>query len=148
MLHENLQGIPRTAAETGKKLSIIQEIPAKNLRDTEDEMTVRHLLEDIHAKPFAEFHHALLVAGRAEMAALARECQQVFVAAVFASDTGKALAQIAAIEITVDHLFDIRPPEAILPRETVVVFLHKGFKIILDAVVIIRILRVVWLVFA
>jgi hypothetical protein len=36
-------------------------------------------------------------------------------AAVFAFNTGKSVAQIAAIEITVDHLFDIRPPEAILP---------------------------------
>ena len=52
-------------------------------------------------------------------------------AAVFAFDTGKAVAQIAAIQITIDHLFDIGPPEAVLPGETVVVFLHKGFKIIL-----------------
>ena len=61
-------------------------------------------------------------------------------AAVFAFNTGKAVAQISAIKITIDNLFDIRPPEAVLPRETVVIFLHKGFKIILDAVVIIRIL--------
>ena len=45
------------------------------------------------------------------------------------------------IKITINHLFDIGPPEAVLPRETVIVFLHKGFKIILHAVVIIRILR-------
>ena len=50
------------------------------------------------------------------------------------------------IEITVDHLFDIWPSEALLPWETVIVFLHKGFKIILHAVIIIRILRVAWLV--
>jgi hypothetical protein len=74
-----------------------------------------YLLEDIHAKPLAEFHHALLVAGRAEVAALTREGKQVFMAAVFASDAGKAMAQIAAIKITVDHFFDIRPPEAALP---------------------------------
>lgn len=67
-------------------------------------------------------------------------------AAVFAFDTGKAVAQIAAIQITIDHLFDIGPPEAVLPGETVVVFLHKGFKIILDAMVIIRILRAAGLV--
>ncbi|OQC44775.1 MAG: hypothetical protein BWX59_01693 [Bacteroidetes bacterium ADurb.Bin028] len=43
--------------------------------------------------------------------------------------------QIAAIEITIDYFFDIGPPESVLPRETVIVFLHKGFKIILHAVI-------------
>ena len=28
---------------------------------------------------------------------------------------GKAVAQIAAVEITMDDLFDIRPPKSILP---------------------------------
>jgi hypothetical protein len=40
-------------------------------RDAEDEMPVRDLLENIHAQPLHEFHHALLVAGRVEVAALA-----------------------------------------------------------------------------
>ena len=146
MLHKNLHGFPRAAAETGKKLSVIQEIPAKDFRNTENEMSMRHLLEDIDAEPLPEFHHTLLMAGRAEMTALAREGKQVFMPAVFAFDAGKTVAQIAAIEIAVDYLFDIWPPEAILPCETVVVFLHKGFKIILYAVVIIRILRLAWLV--
>jgi hypothetical protein len=38
-------------------------------------------------------------------------------AAVFAFHTGETVLQIAAIQITVDHLCDIRPPETILPRE-------------------------------
>ena len=75
-------------------------------------MPVGNFLEDIHAKPLAEFHHALLVAGRAEMPSFTREGQQVFMAAVFAFDAGKAVTQIAAIEIAVDYLFDIWPPEA------------------------------------
>jgi hypothetical protein len=78
-------------------------------------MSVGYLLEDIHAKPLAEFHHALLVTGRAEVAALAREGQEVFMAAVFAFDVGKPVFQIAAIEIAIYHLLDIWPPEAILP---------------------------------
>jgi len=77
-------------------------------------MTVGYLLEDIHAEPFPEFHDALLMAGRAEVPSFAREGQEVFMAAVFAFDAGKAVAQIAAIEIAVDYLFDIRPPESIL----------------------------------
>jgi len=78
-------------------------------------MPVRNLLEDFHTQPFPEFHHALLVTGRAEVPAFTGECQEVFVAAVFAFHTGKTMLQIAAIQITVDHLCDIGPPETILP---------------------------------
>ena len=67
-------------------------------------------------------------------------------AAVFAFDAGKAVAQIAAIEIAVDYLFDIRPPETVIFGKPVIINLHQGFKIILDTVVIIRILRMAWLV--
>jgi hypothetical protein len=42
------------------------------LQNPENEMPVEDLLEDIHAEPFPEFHHALLMTGRTEMAALVR----------------------------------------------------------------------------
>jgi hypothetical protein len=48
------------------------------------------------------------VTGRAEVAALAGKCQQVFMAAVFAFHTGKTVVQVAAIEITINHLLDMR----------------------------------------
>lgn len=96
-------------------LSVIQKVPAENLWNTEDEMPVRDLLEDIHAEPLPEFHHAFLMTGWAEVAALAGKSQQVFMAAVFAFHAGKAVAQIAAIKITINHLFDVGPPEAVLP---------------------------------
>ena len=35
-------------------------------------------------------------------------------AAVFAFDTSKAVVQITTVEITIDHLLDIGPPEAVL----------------------------------
>jgi len=59
------------------------------------------------------------------------------VAAVFAFHAGKPVAQIAAIEIAIDHLLDIRPPEAVLPGEMFIIDLEKGFKIILNAAVVI-----------
>jgi hypothetical protein len=99
-LHENLQGFPGATAKGGKKFSIIQKVPAENLRDAEDKMPVGRLLEHIHAEPLPEFHDALLMAGRAEVAALAGKSQQVFVAAVFTFDAGKTIVQIAAIEIS------------------------------------------------
>ena len=67
-------------------------------------------------------------------------------AAVFAFHTGKAVLQIAAVEITVNHLFDIGPPESVLLGKMFIIGLDKGFKIILDAVVIIRILRMAWVI--
>jgi hypothetical protein len=47
-------------------------------------------------------------------ATLARECQQVFMAAIFAFHSGKAVMQIATVEITIDHLLDIGPSESVL----------------------------------
>ena len=58
-------------------------------------------------------------------------------AAIFAFHTGKAVMQIAAIEIAIDYLLDIWPPEALLPGEMIVVDLHKGFKMVLHAAVVI-----------
>ena len=77
-------------------------------------MPVGNLLEYITAKPLPEFHHPLLMARWAEMTPLARKCQEVFVAAVFAFHAGKPVVQITAIEITIDHLLDIWPPESVL----------------------------------
>jgi hypothetical protein len=45
--------------------------------------------------------------------------------------------QIAAIEITIDYLLDIRPPESVLPGEVLVVDSDKGLKVVLYSVVII-----------
>ena len=63
ILDKDLQGFSGAAAKIGKKLSIVEEVTAEDLRDAEYEMPVRNLLEYIHAEPFPEFHHALLVAG-------------------------------------------------------------------------------------
>ncbi|MFH1912553.1 MAG: hypothetical protein ABIK91_11140 [Pseudomonadota bacterium] len=76
------------------------------------------------------------------MAALTRKCQQIFVAAIFTFHAGKAVVQITAIEIAIDHLFDIWPPEAVLPGEMFIVALDKDFKIVLYTAVVVRRLRI------
>ena len=115
LLDEDFQRFPGAAAEGGEKFSIIQKVTAKDFGDAEDEMTMGHLFQDIHAEPLTEFHHALLVTGRAEMPSFTRECQQVFVAAVLAFHAGKTVAQNAAVEVTINHFFDICPPESVFP---------------------------------
>jgi hypothetical protein len=97
LLEKDLQGFPGATAQIGKKLPVIEKVSAKNLRDAEDEMPVRYLLEDIHAEPLAEFYDALLMARWAEMPALARKCQQIFMTAVSTFHSGKAVVQIAAV---------------------------------------------------
>jgi hypothetical protein len=44
----------------------------------------------------------------------AGECHEIFMAAILAFKAGKAVVQIATVEITIDHLLDIGPSEAIL----------------------------------
>jgi hypothetical protein len=63
-------------------------------------------------------------------------------AAVFAFHTGKAVVQIAAVEIAVYDLLQIRPPEAVLPGEMIVIDPDKGLEVVLHEAVIIRSLRV------
>jgi len=65
------------------------------------------------------------------MPALAKKGRQIFVAAVFALDAGKALVQIAAIEIPIDYLLDIGPPEPMQAGKSVVIDLYKDLEIIL-----------------
>lgn len=78
-------------------------------------MPMGDLLEDVRAKPFPEFNCAFLIAGRAEVAAFAGKCQQIFMTAIFAFYPGETMMQVVPIEITRDNLFDIRPPEAVQP---------------------------------
>ena len=75
------------------------------------------------------------------MAALTRESQKIFMAAVITSDAGETLMQVAAVEVTVDHFFDIRPPETVIPGKPVIINLHDGFKVILHAGIIVGVLR-------
>jgi len=45
---------------------------------------------------------------------LAREGQEIRMAAIFTFRAGKAVVQITAVEITIDHLLNIGPPETVL----------------------------------
>ena len=57
-------------------------------------------------------------------------------AAVFASDPGKAVMEDSAIEVSVNDPFDIRTKKAILFSETVVVDVFQRFKVVFNALVI------------
>ena len=52
--------------------------------------------------------------------------------------------QITTIEIAIDHLLDIVPPESVLPGEMLVIDPEKGFKIVLYTAVVIGQLWIPW----
>lgn len=58
---------------SGEDSSIIEEVSPEDLWYAKNEMTVWYGLEHFLIQPFPKFHHSLLVAERAEVAALARE---------------------------------------------------------------------------
>ena len=58
-----------------KEFSIIEEISPEDFGNPEDEMPMRDGLDQLLTEPFAECNHSLLVAGWAEVSALAREGQ-------------------------------------------------------------------------
>ena len=62
--------------------------------------------------------------------------------AVFTLHAGEAIVQIAAVEVPVNDLLQMRSPEAVLPGEMIVIDPDKGLEVVLHAAVIIRILRV------
>ena len=88
---KELQGFPSAAAQIGKKVPVIEEVPAKDRGDAEDEMSVGNLLEHLGTEPFPEFHHPLLMAGGTEMTALAGEGQKIFMVTIPALYPGKAM---------------------------------------------------------
>ena len=65
-------------------------------------------------------------------------------AAILAFHTGKAVVQIAAIQIPVNNLLQIGPPESVLPGEMIVIDPDKGLEIVLHTAVVIRRLRIPW----
>jgi hypothetical protein len=61
---------------------------------------------------------------------LQKKASRYFMAAIFAFHQGKAVVQITPIEIAIDHLLDIRPPESVLSGEMLVIKPDKGFKMV------------------
>ena len=138
---KDLQGIPGTAAQLGEEFSIIKKVTPEDFGQAEDEVAVGDGLEDFFTEPFAKFHDTLLMAGGAEVPAFAREGQEILVATVFAFNAGETIVEDAAIEVTANDHFDIRAKKTISFGKTVVVNLFKSLKMILNALVILGILR-------
>ena len=75
------------------------------------------------------------------MATLTREGEEILVTAVPALDAGKTIVEDATIKIAVDHLFHISTEESVLGGKALVIDLLKFLKVILNALVILGIMR-------
>ncbi len=135
LLKELLEGLPGAPAEIAKELSVIEKRPAEYLRDAEDPVAVGYGFNDLLEKPLAEFDHTLLVAGWAEVPALAREGQEVLVAAGIASDPGEAVLEDAAVEKPVDDVSYIRAEESVLAGKAFIVDLFQGLEVVFHALI-------------
>ena len=70
------------------------------------------------------------------MPSFARKCQQIFVAAVSAFHSGKAIMKDATGKEAVDHMSHIGPEKAMLLGIPLITDLFQVFKIVLDAPVV------------
>ena len=82
---------------------------------------MRHGREERGVQPLRPDRKARGVATRAEVAALAREGQQILVRAVVAADAGDAVLEHLTGEELHSHLRDGLAPRAVLAREALVV---------------------------
>jgi DNA polymerase-3 subunit gamma/tau len=92
------QGLGGGLEKEVKEVPALAEDAAEHFRDGEDELAVRDVVADGGGDPFAGLAGAALVAGGTEVAGLAGEGEELFVAAGGAMETGEAGGEIAAPE--------------------------------------------------
>jgi hypothetical protein len=95
---EVAEGIGGSVEEVGEELATFAEDAAEDLGDGKDELAVGDRMADGGGDPFAGGADAALVAGWAEVAALAGEGEQFFVSAIGALEAGEAGGEVAATE--------------------------------------------------
>jgi len=125
---KGFQALPSTTTQVGKQAAVVKKIPPQNFGDAQYRMSVRNRFDDLMTQPFTEFHHPFLMTGWTEMATFARMGQQILMTAIIASDTRKTVMQNSAVQISINHLPNIRTVESILPLKPVLVDLFKRFK--------------------
>jgi hypothetical protein len=84
------EGFGGGVEEAGEEVAALAKNAAEDARDGEDKLAVRDFVADGGGDPVAGGADAALVAGRAEVSALASEGEEAFVAAVWALEAGGA----------------------------------------------------------
>ena len=84
--------------EEEEEMAAFAEDAAEHFRDCEHELAVRYVVADGGGDPCAGLAGAALVAGGAEVAGLAGEGEELFMAAIGAMEAGEAGGEVAAAE--------------------------------------------------
>jgi hypothetical protein len=109
------------AGDLAEQAAAVQTVGAEPLGDGEHHLPVRHRREECGVEPLRPDRQPLGVTARAEIAALTREREQVFVRTVVTANTREPVVEDAAGEELVGDLCDHGAPWAVLAREALVV---------------------------
>ncbi|OBQ31858.1 MAG: hypothetical protein AN485_23020, partial [Anabaena sp. MDT14b] len=109
------------AGDLAEQAAAVQTVGAEPLGDGEHHLAVRHRREQGRVQPLRPDRQPLGVTAGAEVAALAREREQILVRARVAPDAREAVVEHAAFEERVGHLRDHGAPRAVLACEALVV---------------------------
>lgn len=90
---------------------VTHEIDPQPLGDAKYPLTMGDRFQDIGKQPLTVFHDSFLMARGTQVAPLARVAHQEFMTALAAFDPCETALQIAAIQIAIDDVHYIRPPE-------------------------------------
>jgi len=126
----------------GKKLPVIEEITLDNLGYAKSEVPVGDRFEDFLAQPLAKFYHPLLMTRWTEVPSLAGKCKQVLMPAFTTPYPCKTVMKDAAIEVAVYNVFHIGAEKAILLCEPIIIDLFQRLKLVFNALIILRRLRI------
>jgi len=110
------------AAELPQEPTLELKEDPQYLGDRQHHLAMRHVQKKRFPHPRSPLFQTLGMARPAEAPCFAGERQQLFRMAVRAPDPGKARAGVAAVEITLDHLFDDRPEKTVHLLEATLVF--------------------------
>ena len=98
------------AGDLAEETTAIEAVRAQPLRDRKHHLPVWHGREQRRVEPLGQYLEALGVTARAEVAALAREGQQILVRANVAADAREPVVENAAGEELVSDLCDDGAP--------------------------------------
>jgi hypothetical protein len=102
-----LEGFGGGFEEEVEEIAVLAEDAAQDFGDGEDELAVRDFVADGGGDPIGGLADAALVAGGAEVAALAGEGEEAFVTAVGAVEAEEAGGEVAATEEVADGGEDV-----------------------------------------
>jgi hypothetical protein len=95
-------------------------------------LTVGNRIENRLLEVMAELNHFLVMATWTEPAAPTAECQDVFVMANRAFDTGEAFPQIPTFKVFSNYMGNYRPIKAVFLLEEIVIAFHELEKVMIE----------------